>query len=95
MGSVSLDTGPCPDIDCSCGCNTNSSGEPLNLKANSPSPPLSVHSQAIDTGWPSTANTSISYNGLPPIVTDQEVMQTGRNGVGKVEKSERKGIRMN
>lgn len=44
----------------------------MNFKANSPSPPLSVLSQAINTGRPSMANTSIWNNGLPPIVTDQE-----------------------
>lgn len=75
-GSMSRDMGPCPDIDCSCGCNTNSSGKPLNFKANSPSPPLSILSQAINTGRLTSANTSIWNNGLPPIVTDQEDIQT-------------------
>lgn len=91
MGSVSRDTGPCPDIDCSCGCNTNSSGEPLNFKANSPSPPLSVLSQAINTGRPSTANTSIWNNGLPPIVTDQEDIQMAWNRMGKWFKKNQEG----
>lgn len=88
MGSVSRDTGPCPDIDCSCGCNTNSSGEPLNFKANSPSPPLSVLSQAINIGQPSTTNTSIWNNGLPPIVTDWEEIQTGYVGTKCICKAE-------
>lgn len=79
MGSVSRDMGPCPDIDCSCGFNTNRSGEPLNFKANSPSPPLSVLSQPINTGWPTTSNTSIWNNGLPPRVTHQEEIQTDSN----------------
>lgn len=83
MGSVSHDVSPCPNIDCSCGCNTNSSGEPLNLKANSPSTPLSVLSEAINTGRPGTANTSILNNGLPPTLTDQEVIQAGCNYSGQ------------
>lgn len=71
-GSVSRDTGPCPNIDCACGYNANSCGEPLNFKANSPSPPLGFVLHMINRGQPNSANTSICNNGLPPIGSDQE-----------------------
>lgn len=58
----------------------------MNFKANSPSPPLSVLSQTINTGRPSLTNTSIWNNGLPPIVTDQEDIQTGWSRVAKKKK---------
>lgn len=53
----------------------------MNFKVNSPSFPLGFLLQAINGGWPNSANTSLCNNGHPPIGSEQENMSVDKENV--------------